>query len=432
MHAVPLPPHSTLKRGQYRVQRHIATGGFGAVYLATNAAGASFAIKESFDANYVCRVNDGLKVTARDDVPNSARIHERQRQRAREEFERFSQPHLKHPALVPLLDCFDEFGTTYLVMPYIEGQDLRQAALQRRGGDAAWVLQLLRSIGDVLALLHKHGLIHRDLKPDNILVCTDSKGAIRPVVLDTGATRDYSRADRQSTGLTTDFGAPEIASAADARIYGRPGPASDCFAMAGMACLLLSGEKPLGNRERAAAMMRAGATDPLRQPSGVSSAVWQVLRRSLQLQVAQRHQSADDFLAELQTAMNLRPADQQVQPAAASRQAPTDTPVAMPVVMPVVAPAVNASPSLGKPDAIAWLGALMALGAVLVAAWLLWGAQAAAVTAAGGLCLHLTLALVLLLRGVAPAWALFPVGNLLELLRLGRGGGRQAAQRDAQ
>ena len=249
------------------------------------------------------------------------------------------------------------------------------------------------------------------------------------MVLDTGATRDYSRADRQSTGLTTDFGAPEIASAADARIYGRPGPASDCFAMAGMACLLLSGEKPLDNRERAAAMMRAGATDPLRQPSGVSNAVWQVLRRSLQLQVAQRHQSADDFLAELQTAMNLRPA-------AASRQAPTDTPVVAPVIAPVVVPAVvptvTAQASPGKPDAIAWLGALMALGAVLVAAWLLWGAQAAAVTAAGCLCVHLTLALVLLLRGVAPAWALFPVGNVLELLRLGRGSGRQAAQRGAQ
>ena len=60
MHAVPLPPHSTLKRGQYRVQRHIATGGFGAVYLATNAAGASFAIKESFD-NLITGMKKGIQ-----------------------------------------------------------------------------------------------------------------------------------------------------------------------------------------------------------------------------------------------------------------------------------------------------------------------------------------------------------------------------------
>lgn len=422
MHAVPLPAHTPLKGGQYRVQQHIATGGFGAVYLATNAAGARFAIKETYDAHYVHRSGDGLHVTARDDVPGSASIHERQRKRAREEFLRFSHPQLQHPALVPLLDCFEDCGSTYLVMPHIAGQDLRKAAAQRRYGDPAWVLQVLRPIGEVLALLHRHGLIHRDLKPDNIIVCSGDNGALWPVVLDTGSTRDYARRDLVNTGIKTDFGPPEIASAADARIYGRPGPGSDCFAMAGMACLLLSGVQPPGNEERAVALARHDGSDPLRQPRGMSDAVWLVLQRSLQLQVAERHASAGHFLAELEAAMQARavPSEQPQQlgqqvgePRGSLHRSDSPTPP-----HPPPADSGSALPKARQPDAIAWCGALMALGALLAAAWLVWDPETTALAAAAGLCLHLILALALLLRGVPPAWALFPVGNVLEAWRL--------------
>lgn len=419
MHAVPLPLQTPLRRSHYRVQSHIANGGFGVVYLATDAAGARFAIKEAYDTQFVRRGSDGLQVTPRDDVLGGARIHAHQCRRVHEEFERFSQPHLKHPSLVPLLGCFDERGTTYLVMPYVDGQNLRKAAAQRRGSDPAWVLQLLKPISEVLALLHRNGLIHRDLKPDNILVCLGPAGQLRPVVLDTGATRDYSRHDTVNTGIRTDFGPPEIASAADARIYGRPGPGSDCFAMAGMAYLLLSGLKPPGAEERAVALARSGASDPLQPPPGVTDAVWQVLRCSLQLRVAQRHSSAAQFLAALEVAMGRRELQQREKP---DLKLPAD-----PGLRPV--PEKQEARFTGRePDAIAWGGALTALAAMLTTAWLLWGPNTAAVAAAALLCLHMALALVLLLLGVAPAQALFPVGNLIEAWRLGQGTARAPAR----
>lgn len=413
MSAAPLPTLTALHQGRYIVQRPLGQGGFGMVYLARDSAGRAFAIKECLDGLRVSRAPDGLGVVARADVSHAAREHAHQRRRAREEAALFRQPALQHRNLVPLVDCFDEHDTTYLVMPYIDGLPLHEAARAPASRDSAWVLEVLSQIVEVLELLHQHGLIHRDLKPDNVLITQTSSGRPRPIVLDTGATRGYRERDAIHTGIVTDFGPPEIVSQADARLYGQAGPASDCFALAGMAHLLLTGTKPVGWGQRVAATNRTGGADPLVRPTNLPLAAWPVVQRSLSLPTAMRHGSAREFLRELTAA--LRP-NLSIPPAAEPDAAPitaqsTGAAKASAGTMPIHSPSSQPtipSPSSPGPAWLGWLGAAAAQGMGVLLSFLVLPAPQAAVCSLLWLLLNWGLAIGLVRQGVGLSWACFP------------------------
>lgn len=410
----PLPAQAVLNRGRYVVQRHIGRGGFGYVYLAADAQGRRYAIKEAFDRQRVARGPDGYLVVPLAAPAQAAREHAHQCKRAHEEFALFQNPALQHDALVRLLDCFDQNSTTYLVMPYIDGVTLHELARDPRRADAPWVLGLLHQIAEVLDMLHRNGMIHRDLKPENVLVARDGQSGSRPVVLDTGATRPFKVRDTVHTGIVTDFGPPEIVGLAEARIYGLPGPQSDCFALAGMAYLLLVGQKPPDWTQRAFALDRTGGTDPLVRPVALSSDVWAVLCRSLALTVQRRHAGAGHLLTELRRALALpRTAERNHVRAEAGN--PVEGRAALP--KPHQGPAMLRWNRLPYAPT-AWISVIAALGALGLTGWLLLGSYATALIGLMALCLHLGVALLVLQRGGSWATALFPFLNGLTLWRL--------------
>lgn len=408
MSVAPLPARTALQQGRYIVQRPLGQGGFGMVYLAHDRDGRPVAIKECLDGQRVIRAADGLGVKTRADQPRAAREHAHQCQRAREEAALFRRPSLQHRNLVPLTDAFDEHGTTYLVMPYIDGLPLHEAAQSRHSREPAWVLDVLGQIVEVLDLLHQHGLIHRDLKPDNVLITQDASGRSRPIVLDTGATRGFRERAVIHTGIVTDFGPPEIVSQTDARLYGEAGPASDCFALAGMAHLLLTGSKPVGWSQRVARTNRTGGVDPLMCPAGLDSAVWSVLKRSLSLPTALRHATAREFLSDLTAA--LRPG-QTVSSRAASA-APGDQPAKSAEVRPPSAVRAVAGPRSALPAPgpawLGWLGASAAQGLGVLLSFALWPMPMSAVCSLLWLLLNWGLAIGLVRQGVGLSWACFP------------------------
>jgi non-specific serine/threonine protein kinase len=93
----------------------------------------------------------------------------------------------KHPALVEVLQFWEENGTAYMVMPRYHGRTLRQV-LRERGArcDEAWLKRTLAPVLDVLELLHERSVFHRDIAPDNILIQRDD----RAVLLDLGSARE--------------------------------------------------------------------------------------------------------------------------------------------------------------------------------------------------------------------------------------------------
>lgn len=301
MSQTPLPPGTSLKNEKYRIEYLLGAGGFGYVYRAVDQNWRCYAIKEAFDKNWVVRAENGRDVIPNITKTGCQKIHEHQRIRAREEAERFQQPHLKHPNLVPILGCFDQFGTTFLIMPLIVGETLKDALQSNVARETWWQLAVLGQIADALDVLHRSNLIHRDLKPENVLV-SQFDGKPVPVLLDMGAAREYDCAENLHTGIATDFGAPEIVSDFEARTYGKPGPETDCFALAGIAFLMLSGVNPVGYVTRVT-MRKRNNIDPLGCPLELSQVVWLVLKRSLTLKTASRHCSAPGLFKELAKAM---------------------------------------------------------------------------------------------------------------------------------
>ena len=91
---------------------------------------------------------------------------------------------LQHPHIVPLLESGEAAGLLYSVMPYIEGESLRDRLMARGRLASAEAVSIACGVADALDYAHRRGVIHRDIKPENILI---SNGL--PVVADFGIAR---------------------------------------------------------------------------------------------------------------------------------------------------------------------------------------------------------------------------------------------------
>jgi RNA polymerase sigma factor (sigma-70 family) len=149
---------------------------------------------------------------------------------------------LRHPSIVPIYHVSQVDGMPYVVRPFIEGEDL-SAYLKKAGGltarDAAGIVA---KVADGLDFAHRHGVVHRDVKPSNILIDSDS----RPVLTDFGLARSF--ADEGEASLTyegTLIGTPAYMSPeqADGRLAAL-GPASDIYSLGATLHALLTGRPP--------------------------------------------------------------------------------------------------------------------------------------------------------------------------------------------
>lgn len=278
---IPLPKGYLLD-GRYRIEGRLGEGGFSLVYLARHLD-RLWAVKEVFDAD---RCERNATCHSLEPKDGQARIHRYQIERARQEWSRFST--LRHPNIVDIVDGFDALNSFYLVMPFVEGEDL-QVRVDRAGAlPIREIENVVSSISSALTFLHKQGVIHRDIKPDNIWL---RKADNTPLLLDTGAARDMEDAQRISTAIWTPLGAPELRGAFESSKYGAVGPASDVFAFAGVLAVMLSG------REAPEVGVRMGQQDDDLAGWEIPSCpeTTRVLRKALNLKVAARHGSIPEF-----------------------------------------------------------------------------------------------------------------------------------------
>jgi serine/threonine protein kinase len=228
---------------EFEVRGVLGSGGFGIVYLAwDHALEREVALKEYMPTTLAGR-GPGLTVTLRSQAQadtfalglrsfvNEARMLAR----------------FDHPALVKVYRFWEDNGTAYMVMPRYPGRTLRQvrAGMVVPPGEAACrrVLQALLSAVDVL---HKEGVYHRDIAPDNILLGDD--GA--PVLLDFGAAR---RVIGDGSAALTSIMKPHYAPLeqyADQSAM-RQGPWTDLYALGGTIYFLITGREPVPAASRA-------------------------------------------------------------------------------------------------------------------------------------------------------------------------------------
>ena len=215
---------------------------------------------------------------------------------------------LQHPHIVPLLTAGASGDLLYYVMPYIAGESLRVKLAREGELPVAEAVRILREVVDALAYAHRRGVVHRDIKPDNVLL---SEG--HAVVTDFGVAKalavgqhaEGARTLRGPSGITSlgvalgtpAYMAPEQA-AADPHVDHR----ADIYAVGTLAYEMLAGRVPF-EAPTPQAMLAAHLTatpDPVSQHRrSVPPALNAVIMRCLEKRAADRWQSAGEVASQL-------------------------------------------------------------------------------------------------------------------------------------
>ena len=206
---------------------------------------------------------------------------------------------LRHPHIVPLFDSGDADGALYYVMPYEPGPSLRQRVAQDGQLPLDDVVLILRDVCDALAYAHQSGVVHRDIKPDNVLLA-----GRRALVTDFGVARAASEAaseagERSSVSLGTPaYMAPEQI-VGDANVDHR----ADIYSTGVLAYELLAGRLPFAG-ETHQEMLSAHLNDVPAPVSAyradVPAALEELVMRCLEKKKEARWQSADEMVQRLE------------------------------------------------------------------------------------------------------------------------------------
>ena len=221
-----------------------------------------------------------------------------------ERFEREIQlaARLQHPHIVPLLTAAAAGDLLYYIMPFIEGESLR-AKLAREGElPVAEAAKIMREVVDALSYAHRSGVVHRDIKPDNVLL-SDGHAVVTDFGVAKAVTASSGKSSLTSLGValgTPAYMAPEQA-AADPHVDHR----ADIYATGVLAYEMLTGQTPF-TAPTAQALLAAHITqvpDPVstRRPA-VPAVLNGLLMRCLEKRPADRWQSAAELLGHLEAA----------------------------------------------------------------------------------------------------------------------------------
>ncbi|MBY0552288.1 MAG: serine/threonine protein kinase [Candidatus Obscuribacterales bacterium] len=213
---VPLEPGLSLQNGRLRVVRQLSFGGLSAIYLCQDQGKDLVVLKES--------------VIPPDSKPEI-------RQKAEELFARESRFLMKldHAQIVKVLDYFAESGRNYMLLEYINGQDLRQYVKQHGPCSERTTLLWLCQICDILTYLHAQEppVVHRDLTPDNVVLRED--GTLK--LIDFGAANELIGTATGTLVGKQAFISPE-------QLRGKATTSSDIYALGCSMFYLLTGEDP--------------------------------------------------------------------------------------------------------------------------------------------------------------------------------------------
>ncbi|RRD91699.1 serine/threonine-protein kinase [Conchiformibius steedae] len=237
-HPYPLTAEQLLHQN-YRIVRILGSGGFGVTYLTEHIRlGNRFVIKEYFPSELAQRLPDSSEV-----LPHAA--HRELFERGMRYFFREAQllHRLKHPNIVPVTDLFEANGTAYFVMPYIGGETFSDYLRQHPQTNHTKLNNILLPLLDALEYLHNQRILHRDIKPQNILLAENT-----PILIDFGAARRFAAGpNTQSSLLFISQGYSPIEQ------YGGSGklsPASDLYALSACLYQAVTGKLPLPATDR--------------------------------------------------------------------------------------------------------------------------------------------------------------------------------------
>lgn len=262
-----------LQAGKYSLDSVLGVGGFGITYLARDGLGNPVVIK-----------------TLNDTALRDAR------------FEQFQQDFVNealwlakstHPHVVQVHRVFQEAGRWCMVMEYIAGEDLASRVKKRGILSEAEALRYIQQVGDALSFMHQKGLLHRDVKPENVML---RSGRTEAVLLDLGIAREFTH---NSTQVHTAILSNGYAPIEQYEYQARRGAYSDVYGLAATLYFVLTGEVPKDAQIRAYNLLRYH-NDPLEPPQyfnpKISDQTNQAILSGMRVEGRDRPQSVLEWL----------------------------------------------------------------------------------------------------------------------------------------
>lgn len=276
-----LKPGVILKE-RYKIDEVIGAGGFGITYRAWDPLLQSYvAIKEYYPSGIATRSADSSKVC----VPVGQEQREYHRGRIRflkeaQDVARFQS----EPNIVSIYDYLEENDTAYMVMEYLHGCTLKQY-IREHGGrlDTDHILHICLSVLDALAVVHKAGMIHRDISPENIFICED----LTVKLIDFGAAKQVYLDGEQtmSVVLKPGYAPPEQYAKKD-----KQGPWTDIYALGATLYFAATGEKP----EESFGRVLEDTIKPVCEVNPeIPRAMSQVIMRAMSVKIEDRYQTVE-------------------------------------------------------------------------------------------------------------------------------------------
>jgi eukaryotic-like serine/threonine-protein kinase len=345
--------------GRYKVVRKLGTGGMANVYLAEDQElGRSVAIKMLDDRH-----------------SQDEQFVERFRREAK------NAAGLSHPNIVSIYDRGESEGTYYIAMEYLEGRTLKELLITRGPTPLQVAIDYARQILAAVGFAHRHGIVHRDIKPHNVVVAPDG----RLKVTDFGIARSGTSQMTETGSIigTAQYLSPEQAKGAPVT------PASDIYSVGIVLYEMLTGSVPFtGDTPLEIAMKHLSATPmpPSEKREEVPHELDSVVLRALAKDPADRYQSAEEMdldLARASRGQSVAPeteeaATQVLRGAGATTVSNAPTEITRRVnVMPPVAPPPYAPPTgfyeydepIRPRSFWPWLLAVLLVAAAVVAGW---------------------------------------------------------------
>lgn len=332
---IPSPPHHlpqrTVLNDKYLIAKALGEGGFGITYLSWDLTqGIKVAVKEYFPSGYVNRVPKSNQVII--NAKQNQAASNRGLKRFIEEAKNMAK--IKNlSGIVNVRDFFSANGTAYIVMEFLDGVSLKKY-MQRKGGKIPMdeILSIMRPVMESLTQVHKIGLIHRDISPDNIIITKYNEVKL----IDFGAAKQ-SNLDGKSLSIVLKQGfAPEE----QYRTHGEQGAWTDVYALGVTIYFCITGQLPPESIQR---MYKDTIARPSEKGAAISASQEAALMKSLAVYAKNRYQDVEQMMAGL---YNLR-----VTRTSATRVPPPKATVVENVALKATPPRSSGSSSASKETA---------------------------------------------------------------------------------
>lgn len=292
-----LQPGIGLCGGKYVIEKKIGEGGFGITYRAVQTGlNRAVCIKEYFLAGRCVRDVQAKTIHLQGAEED---LFEKYRLAFVKEAQTLAQ--LSHPGIVKVIDIFDENNTSYMVMPFIEGRSLQ--SIVEKNGPLSYpeAVNYMAQIANAVGYIHDRHILHRDIKPDNIMITSDFKA----VLIDFGSAREFEEDKMQSqTSMVTHGYAPTEQYTRSSR----KGAYTDIYAIGATLYFVLTGKVPL----EAAARITETMPEPKEINPELPEEANRTIMKAMQLKSEDRHQSISEFMDDLQNVKPTEPVVSQV------------------------------------------------------------------------------------------------------------------------